>query len=90
MDFRFKAISLLVGVTATIGIVLAVVNGNPSAHEVCQTGCNAVLVACYGTGGFSLGRAQGVSLGPPPSMLGAICNTAIGSCLAACTAAICQ
>ena len=30
-------------------------NAGPLAYGICQTGCNAVAVACYGAAGFAFG-----------------------------------
>ena len=30
-------------------------SGGPLAYGICQTGCNAVVVACYAAAGFTFG-----------------------------------
>ena len=52
------------------------VAGGPAAYAVCQTGCNAVAVACYISAGVTFG------VGSVP-----LCNAALGTCMAACVAA---
>ena len=57
--------------------------GGPLAYGICQTGCNAVAVACYTAGGGTFGVVA------PPSIVGVIagCNAALGFCMASCVAA---
>ena len=50
--------------------------GGPAAYGICQTGCNAVAVACYASAGVTFGVAS-VPL----------CNAALGVCMTACIAA---
>ena len=55
------------------------------AYGVCQTGCNALAVACYAAAGFTFGVATaGVAI--PASIVA--CNTALGVCMAACAPVI--
>lgn len=56
----------------------------PLAYGVCQAGCSAVVMACYGAAGAVWGATAG--LGAPPVVIA--CNTAYGVCQAACAAAI--
>ncbi|EPB81143.1 hypothetical protein HMPREF1544_12152 [Mucor circinelloides 1006PhL] len=56
------------------------------AYGICQTGCNAVAVACYSAAGFTFGTVT-AGAGVPAVILG--CNTALGVCMAGCVAAGC-
>ena len=58
--------------------------GGPLAYGVCQTGCNGVAVACYAAGGYTFGTVT-AGTGIPAVLVG--CNTALGTCMAACVAA---
>lgn len=42
------------------------VNAGPLAYGVCQTGCNAMVVACYAAGGLTFGTVT-AGLGAPGS-----------------------
>lgn len=57
----------------------------PIAYGICQTGCNAVAVACYAAAGFSFGTVAA------PLAVPAIiqCNAALGVCMTTCIAAGC-
>lgn len=50
--------------------------GGPADYGICQTGCNALAVACYAGMGLSFG------VGAAPA-----CDAALGVCMAACVAA---
>lgn len=50
-------------------------------YGTCQSGCNAVAVACYAAAGFTFGTVT-AGAGVPPAI--AACNTALGTCMAAC------
>ncbi len=54
------------------------------AYGICQTGCNALAVACYGAAGFTFGTVTG-GAAVPPVIAG--CNVALGACMAGCVAA---
>lgn len=54
------------------------------AYGICQTGCNALAVACYGAAGFTFGTVTGGAAVPPVI---AACNLALGTCMAGCVAA---
>lgn len=56
----------------------------PLAYGICQTGCNAVWVACVAAAGGVAGVSTG-GAGVPASILA--CNSAQGVCMAACVAA---
>lgn len=52
-------------------------------YGTCQSGCNAVAVACYTAGGFTFGTVT-AGAGVPAAIIG--CNVALGTCMAACAA----
>jgi hypothetical protein len=54
------------------------------AYGICQSGCNAVAVACYGAAGYTFGTVT-AGVGVPAVI--ASCNAALGICMAACVAA---
>ncbi|KAH6902116.1 hypothetical protein BKA70DRAFT_1307301 [Coprinopsis sp. MPI-PUGE-AT-0042] len=56
------------------------VQAGPIAYGICQTGCNAVVVACYAAAGATFGT---VAAPAAPAAIVA-CNTALGTCSAAC------
>ncbi|KAF8500117.1 hypothetical protein JB92DRAFT_2979463 [Gautieria morchelliformis] len=62
-----------------LAALIPAVNGGPVAYALCQTGCNAVAVACYGAAGFTFGVTI---VGAPAAILG--CNAALGTCMATC------
>lgn len=35
-----------------------IASAGPLAYGICQTGCNAVVVACYTAGGFTFGTGK--------------------------------
>ncbi|KZS10595.1 Uncharacterized protein APZ42_024884 [Daphnia magna] len=55
------------------------------AYGVCQTGCNALAVACYAAAGFTFGVST-FGAGIPAAIVG--CNGALGICMAACAATL--
>ena len=59
----------------------------PFSYAICQTGCNAVVVACYAAAGLTFGTVTG-GAGIPAAA--AACNSALGVCMAACVAAGCS
>jgi len=54
----------------------------PAGYGVCQAGCAALVMACYSAAGFTCGATLGASA----STSIVACNTAFGSCQAACAA----
>ena len=56
----------------------------PVAYGVCQAGCAAVVMACYGAAGYTWGATLGATA--PASIIA--CNSAFGSCQAACAATL--
>ena len=69
-------------VTALISLCCA----GPLSYGICQTGCNAVVVACYAAGGYVFGTVT-AGAGVPSVIAG--CNTGLGVCMAGCVAAGC-
>ncbi|KAI0089603.1 hypothetical protein BDY19DRAFT_872480, partial [Irpex rosettiformis] len=61
--------------------VAGTANAGPIAYGICQTGCNAVAVACYAAAGFTFGTV--VAAPATPAVIIA-CNAALGTCSAAC------
>ena len=61
-----------------------VVDAGLAAYGICQTGCNALVVACYGAAGFTFGTVT-AGVGVPAAIV--TCNTQLGVCMAACVAA---
>ncbi|KAK3805448.1 MAG: hypothetical protein JOS17DRAFT_768507 [Linnemannia elongata] len=64
--------------------ILGLTTAGPLAYGICQTGCNAVAVACYAAAGFTFGTVT-AGVGIPAVIIG--CNTALGTCMVACVAA---
>ncbi len=62
----------------------ALVEPGPFAYGICQTGCNAMVVACYAAAGFTFGTVT-AGVGIPAAIVA--CNAALGVCMAACIAA---
>ena len=57
-----------------------------AAYGICQSGCNALVVACYGAAGYTFGTVTaGVGI---PAVI-ATCNSQLGVCMAACVVAGC-
>ncbi|KAG5177616.1 hypothetical protein JKP88DRAFT_226309 [Tribonema minus] len=75
-------------VAALLGMCLALqghtASAGPAAYAICQTGCNAGVVACYTAAGATFGTMT-AGAGTPLVIIG--CNTALGTCMAACVAA---
>ena len=63
---------------------LSAVHGGPISYAICQTGCNALAVACYGAAGFTFGTVT-AGAGIPAAIIG--CNAGLGVCMSACVAA---
>lgn len=59
-------------------------NCGPLAYAICQTGCNAVVVACYAAAGFTFGTVT-AGVGAPAAVVA--CNAALGLCMSGCVAA---
>ncbi|KAF9276334.1 hypothetical protein BGZ88_001800 [Linnemannia elongata] len=65
---------------------LGLANAGPLAYGICQTGCNALAVACYSAAGVTFGTVT-AGAGIPAAVVA--CNTALGTCMVACVAAGC-
>ena len=59
-------------------------HSGPLAYGICQTGCNAVWVACVAAAGGVAGVSTG-GVAVPAAILA--CNAAQGVCMAGCVAA---
>lgn len=80
MDSK-KLISLVI-----IGCILfQCADGGPAAYGICQAGCAAIVVACYAAAGFVFG-ASTFGAAVPAAIVA--CNSAFGTCQAACWAAL--
>lgn len=55
------------------------------SYGVCQSGCNAVAVACYSAAGVVFGTVT-AGAGIPATVAG--CNLSLGVCMSACVAAL--
>ncbi|KAJ1531914.1 hypothetical protein ONE63_000557 [Megalurothrips usitatus] len=71
-----RLLYLLVVAMLLLAAVAPPVQGGPAAYGVCQSGCNALAVACY----LAAGSVMGVGSVPA-------CNAALGVCMTACIAA---
>eukprot|EP00644_Phytophthora_capsici_P012768 jgi/Phyca11/101251/e_gw1.5.1474.1 len=78
---KLTAALVVLGLTAT-----PEVSAGPLAYGICQTGCNAVAVACYAGSGAVFGTVT-AGLGVAPAIIA--CNVALGTCMASCVAAGC-
>ncbi len=61
--------------------------GGTLSYGICQTGCNAVAVACYASAGAVFGTVT-AGAGIPAAIVG--CNSALGVCMVSCIAAGCS
>ncbi|KAG0209727.1 hypothetical protein BGX28_010021 [Mortierella sp. GBA30] len=66
-------------------MLIGLSNAGPLAYGICQTGCNALAVACYAAAGFTFGTVT-AGAGIPAVIVG--CNAGLGTCMVACVAAI--
>ncbi|EMR85364.1 putative zygote-specific protein [Botrytis cinerea BcDW1] len=57
-----------------------IATAGPIAYGICQSGCAAVVMACYSAGGATWGATLGATA---PATIVA-CNTAFGTCSATC------
>lgn len=46
------------GVIAIILLFSSVTSAGPLSYAICQTGCNALAVACYGAAGVTFGTGK--------------------------------
>ncbi|KAH9917907.1 uncharacterized protein BXZ73DRAFT_105427 [Epithele typhae] len=75
---QFKLSSLLAAALLATGA-----SAGPAFYGICQTGCNTLAVACYAGAGFTFGTVT-AGVGIPAAI--AACNSALGTCSAACAA----
>ncbi|KAI0656637.1 hypothetical protein C8Q70DRAFT_1056539 [Cubamyces menziesii] len=68
-------------VLLTLVACAATADAGPIAYGLCQTGCNAVVVACYAAAGATFGTVT-AGVGTPAAIIA--CNLALGQCSAAC------
>ena len=64
-------------------VIMSSTRAGPLSYAVCQTGCNAVWVACVSAGGGVAGVSTG-GAGVPAAILA--CNAANGVCMTMCAA----
>lgn len=67
-----------------LAMFIQITQSGPLAYGICQTGCNAVWVACVAAAGGVAGVSTG-GIAVPAAILA--CNAAQGTCMAACVAA---
>ncbi len=67
-------------------VLLPIVYAGPLSYGICQSGCNALAVACYAGAGLTFGTIT-AGAGIPAAAIA--CNSALGLCMAACVAAGC-
>ncbi|KAL3608787.1 hypothetical protein FPOAC2_03797 [Fusarium poae] len=65
---------------AAMTALLATASAGPIAYGICQAGCASVVMACYGAAGFTWGATLGATA--PATIIA--CNSAFGTCSAAC------
>jgi hypothetical protein len=75
-----KVVSIVILLLASILCVRA----GPFAYGICQTGCNALAVACYAAAGVTFGTVT-AGAGVPAVIIG--CNAGLGTCMVGCVAA---
>ena len=72
--------------TATLITTIALIHfaaAGPLAYGICQAGCAAVVKACYLAAGYTFGTVFATAA--PAAIIA--CNSAFGTCQAACVAA---
>ncbi|KDQ57059.1 hypothetical protein JAAARDRAFT_207405 [Jaapia argillacea MUCL 33604] len=75
--------TLFLPILAAVATVLPTASAGPIAYGLCQTGCNALAVACYAGAGFTFGTVVAAAAAPAAVLA---CNAALGTCSAACAA----
>ncbi|KAE9135855.1 hypothetical protein PF007_g2443 [Phytophthora fragariae] len=82
---RFKMLKKIAAALVVLGLTASPeANAGLLAYGICQTGCNALAVACYTAAGAVFGTVT-VGVGTLPAVIG--CNVALGTCMASCVAA---
>ncbi|KDR81157.1 hypothetical protein GALMADRAFT_136196 [Galerina marginata CBS 339.88] len=79
MRFSIAVAPFLIALCTTTSFVSA----GPIFYGICQTGCNAVAVACYAGAGATFGTVVAAAAAPAAILA---CNSALGTCSAACAA----
>ena len=74
----------LLSTALAVSLLTTSVTAGPAAYGVCQAGCAAVVMACYGAAGSTWGATLGATA--PASIIA--CNMAFGKCQAACAAVL--
>ncbi|GAA5970736.1 hypothetical protein JCM3765_004696 [Sporobolomyces pararoseus] len=74
-------LSLPFAALATLAFAQSV-NGGPIAYGICQSGCAAVVVACYSAAGAVFGTVPAAAIAAGSALAG--CNAAFGTCSATC------
>jgi hypothetical protein len=75
---------LVVGLLMTTALPL-LTEGGIISYGICQTGCNALAVACYAAAGFTFGvPTWGAAI--PAALVS--CNNALGVCMTVCALVI--
>jgi hypothetical protein len=64
--------------------ITSFVEAGPLSYGICQTGCNALAVACYASAGLTFGT---ITAGTGAPLAAIACNAALGTCMASCVAA---
>ncbi|SPJ71122.1 uncharacterized protein FTOL_00850 [Fusarium torulosum] len=67
-------------VLATLACLYTTTTAGPIGYGICQSGCSAVVMACYAAAGYTWGATLGASA--PASIIA--CNSAFGTCSAVC------
>ena len=67
-------------------MLLSTATAGPIGAGICYAGCAGVVVACFSAAGFTFGTVPGAQIAAVPAL--AACNSAFGSCMAACSAAL--
>ncbi len=80
-----KAILKLFAIFGVLATQISVVDSGPAAQGICYAGCAAVAVACYAAAGATFGTIT-AGVGTPAAIVA--CNSAFGTCQAACMAAL--
>ncbi|PNH05266.1 hypothetical protein TSOC_008486 [Tetrabaena socialis] len=70
----FKPLRALL-LAALLAAAASSVRAGPLAYAICQTGCNALVVACYGAAGYIFGTVT-AGAGVPVAIL--TCNSKLG------------
>jgi hypothetical protein len=71
-------------VKIVIYYLIHTVKAGPLAYGICQSGCNALAVACYAAAGSTFGTVTSGG-GVPLAIIA--CNSGLGICMSGCVAA---